>query len=64
MVKRLGYLVEALKMPGQEERLARWQGLVTRGISPLEPGAGNHGPVRTRWQVRINVFITENEAQA
>jgi len=64
VVKRLGYLVETLKIPGQEERLARWQGLVTRGISPLEPGAGNHGPVRTRWQVRINVFITENEAQA
>jgi len=64
VVKRLGYLVETLKITGQGERLARWQGLVTRGISPLEPGAGNLGPVRTRWQVRINVFITENEAQA
>jgi predicted transcriptional regulator of viral defense system len=64
VVKRLGYLVEVLKLPDQEDRLIRWQSLITRGVSPLEPGAGNLGPVRTRWQVRINVPIVENEAQA
>jgi predicted transcriptional regulator of viral defense system len=64
VVKRLGYLVEVLKLPNQEDRLIRWQSLITRGVSPLEPGAGNLGPVRTRWQVRINVPIVENEAQA
>jgi predicted transcriptional regulator of viral defense system len=63
VVKRLGYLVEALKLPEQEDRLIRWQSLITRGVSPLEPGYGNHGPIRTRWQVRVNVLIAENEGQ-
>jgi predicted transcriptional regulator of viral defense system len=58
VVKRLGYLVEALKLPNQEDRLNRWQSLISRGISLLEPGAGIHGPIRTRWQVRVNVPIT------
>ena len=59
MVKRLGFLIEALKLPGQEERLLRWQSLVTQGVSLLEPGAGNRGPVRTRWQIRVNVPFAE-----
>jgi predicted transcriptional regulator of viral defense system len=63
VVKRLGYLVEALKLPNQEDRLNRWQSLITRGVSPLEPGVGAQGSVRTRWQVRINVPITEIEEQ-
>jgi predicted transcriptional regulator of viral defense system len=61
VVKRLGYLVETLKLPNQEDRLTGWQSLITRGISPLEPGAGDRGSIRTRWQIRVNVPITENE---
>lgn len=61
VVKRLGYLVETQGIPHQAERLKRWQGLVSRGISLLEPGAGQYGPVRTRWQVRINVPLGESE---
>ena len=64
VVKRLGYLVEALKLPDQEARLSDWQRLITRGVSPLEPGAGEYGAVRTRWQVRVNVSITKSEAPA
>jgi predicted transcriptional regulator of viral defense system len=64
VVKRLGYLVEALKLPNQEARLNHWQSLITRGVSPLEPGAGAHGSIQTRWQVRLNVPITEIEEQA
>ena len=61
VVKRLGFLIEVLRLPGQAERLLRWQALVKKGISPLEPGAISHGPVRTRWQLCINVPIAGNE---
>jgi len=64
VVKRLGYLVEALKLPGQEERLKVWQGLLTQGISPLEPGAGGRGAICVRWRIRVNVSIVEREARA
>jgi predicted transcriptional regulator of viral defense system len=52
VVKRLGYLVEGLKLPipGREKRLAEWQKMLSRGISSLEPGAGQLGPVVTRWR--------------
>jgi predicted transcriptional regulator of viral defense system len=57
VVKRLGYLVEGLKLPipEREQCLAEWQKLLSRGISSLEPGAGHSGPVVTRWRLRINV---------
>ena len=57
VVKRLGYLVERLRIPGpnRDKRLAKWQKMLTRGISLLEPGAGRSGPVITRWGIRINV---------
>jgi predicted transcriptional regulator of viral defense system len=61
VVKRLGYLVETQGIPHQAERLKRWQGLVSRGISLLEPGADKQGPVRTRWQVKVNVPLGESE---
>jgi predicted transcriptional regulator of viral defense system len=61
VVKRLGYLVETLPLPipGRDERLARWQGMISQGISPLEPGVGAGGPVVTRWQIRVNVTVAE-----
>ncbi|MDD2695310.1 MAG: type IV toxin-antitoxin system AbiEi family antitoxin domain-containing protein [Anaerolineales bacterium] len=57
VVKRLGYLVDRLQIPipEREPRLAEWQKMISRGISPLEPGAGRSGPVVTRWGLRINV---------
>jgi predicted transcriptional regulator of viral defense system len=55
-VKRLGYLVEALALPipDLEQRLRRWQGMLSQGISLLEPGMGAAGPVVTRWRLRLN----------
>ena len=59
VVKRLGYLVEHLHlpMPHREQRLDRWQQLLTRGIAALEPGAGAAGPIVTRWRLRLNVAL-------
>jgi len=54
-------LVEALKLPDQEDRLIGWQSLMTRRISPLEHGAGQRGTACTRWQVGVNVSITDGE---
>jgi predicted transcriptional regulator of viral defense system len=60
VVKRLGYLVEALALPipDRELRLAQWQGMLSQGVSPLEPTADRNGPVVTRWRVRVNAAIT------
>ena len=62
VVKRLGYLIDRLRIPipERETRLAEWQKMLTRGISPLEPGLGSSGPVVTRWGLRINVGAFSN----
>jgi predicted transcriptional regulator of viral defense system len=59
-VKRLGYLVEALALPipDLEQRLQRWQGMLSQGISLLEPGSNAAGPVVTRWRLRLNLDIS------
>jgi predicted transcriptional regulator of viral defense system len=59
-VKRLGYLVEALALPipDCERRMQHWQGMLSQGISLLEPGVSAAGPVVTRWRLRLNVDIS------
>jgi predicted transcriptional regulator of viral defense system len=75
VVKRLGYLVEALSVrlsahdealpvPDLDRYLERWQGLLSHGISLLEPTAGDDGPVVTRWRIRVNVAVTASEGSA
>ncbi len=59
VAKRLGYLVEALQIAVPAERLLRWQQLMTRGISLLEPGLEQNGRVATRWQLQINVDLQQ-----
>jgi predicted transcriptional regulator of viral defense system len=63
VAKRLGYLVEALSLPipAREPKLAHWQTLLTKGVSPLEPGSAKIGPVNRRWQLRVNVPIASPE---
>jgi len=66
VVKRLGYLVEALSLPlpDLDRRLERWQGLLSYGVSLLEPAAQADGPVVTRWRIRANVAVTASEKNA
>jgi predicted transcriptional regulator of viral defense system len=61
VVKRLGYLLEtmSLPIPDREKRLEQWQGMLSRGISPLEPGADASGPTITRWRVRVNANVSQ-----
>lgn len=65
VVKRLGYLVEALSLsvPDLDRRLERWRELLSQGISLLEPTAQARGPVVTRWRIRANVAITAFQRQ-
>jgi predicted transcriptional regulator of viral defense system len=65
-VKRLGYLVEtlALPIPDLEGRLQRWQGMLSQGISLLEPGPSAAGQVLTRWRLRLNGDIPNQGGEA
>jgi predicted transcriptional regulator of viral defense system len=58
VVKRLGFLAEALKLehPPGPGVLAEWQALLTAGISKLDPSSPRE-PHRfmTRWRVAINL---------
>lgn len=58
VVKRLGFLAEALEVehPPGAEVLDEWQGLLTAGISKLDPSSPR-GPHRiaTRWRVAVNL---------
>lgn len=64
-LKRLGYLADVLSLhiPERIQRLERWQGMLSKGISPLEPGAGDNGPVVTKWRVRVNVSVDTLEGE-
>jgi len=47
----------SLILPGIQQRLDRWKGMLTQGISLLEPGSPSRGPVVTRWRLRVNISI-------
>lgn len=63
VTKRLGYLVEALSLPipDRVSMINHWQTMISKGISQLEPGSGQSGPVVTRWQLQINVPLESKE---
>jgi predicted transcriptional regulator of viral defense system len=57
VAKRLGYLVETLSLPipYRDTKLSHWQAMISKGVSQLEPGSVQTGPINTRWQIQINV---------
>jgi len=63
VAKRLGYLVETLSLsiPARVSTINHWQSMISKGISLLEPGSGQSGPVVTRWQLQINVPLESQE---
>jgi len=63
VAKRLGYLVETLSLPipDRVSTINHWQTMISKGISQLEPGLIQSGPVVTRWQLQINVQIESQE---
>lgn len=58
VVKRLGFLAEALELehPPEPEMLAEWQGLLTAGVSKLDPSSPREAHrIATRWRVEVNL---------
>jgi predicted transcriptional regulator of viral defense system len=58
---RLGYLVDALELPGSDRLLERLNSKSVRRRSPvlLDPSLPMEGPVDRRWGVRVNVEADE-----
>ena len=54
--KRLGYVVEALGLDAAG-LVAACAARVSRGISALDPGIPDRGPIRTKWNLRINAEV-------
>ncbi|HEX3126610.1 MAG TPA: type IV toxin-antitoxin system AbiEi family antitoxin [Thermoanaerobaculia bacterium] len=54
--KRLGYLLESGGIEAPELIQACREGMST-GVSLLDPGAENKGPVLKRWNLRLNVML-------
>ena len=54
--KRLGHIIEALGIDAPVVVTA-CVARISRGISVLDPGIASSGPIRTRWNLRINAEI-------
>lgn len=52
--KRLGYLAEELALEGAREFMPRWKSMTGTGVTLLERGGAQTGPIVTRWGLRIN----------
>lgn len=55
--KRLGYLAERLDLGGPG-LIDACRTRISSGVSLLDPAAGSHGPIVTRWNLRINVEVS------
>ncbi|MEI6291227.1 MAG: type IV toxin-antitoxin system AbiEi family antitoxin domain-containing protein [Chloroflexota bacterium] len=55
VAKRLGYLGEKLVLKIPENLLTDWKNLISKGISPLEPGSASKGEIVTRWNIQNNI---------
>lgn len=54
--KRLGYLIEVMGIDAPAVASA-CVSRISRGVSALDPGIAAMGPIRTRWNLRINAEI-------
>lgn len=54
--KRLGYLIEVMGIDAPAVASA-CASRISRGVSALDPGIAGAGPIRTRWNLRINADI-------
>ena len=58
VVKRLGFLVETLALthPPEPRMLGEWMGLLTAGISKLDPSTPREAHrIATRWRIEVNL---------
>jgi len=55
IVKRLGYLVESLNMNVASEILSKMRGMISQGMSALDPTRPKKGTYNTRWNLLANI---------
>jgi predicted transcriptional regulator of viral defense system len=55
IVKRLGYLVESLDMDVDLEVLSKLRGMISQGMSALDPARPKKGMYNTRWNLLLNI---------
>lgn len=55
IVKRLGYLVESLDMNVDSEILSKMRGMISPGMSALDPTCPRKGTYNTRWNLLLNI---------
>lgn len=61
VLKRLGYLVETLRLD-QPDLVADCRERVSTGISALDPSGPTGGRILTRWGLRVNVHVVREGA--
>lgn len=59
--KRLGYLSELLQVGSPQLRATCSQRL-SEGVSNLDPSVPAHGPIVSRWNLRINVLVSRGRS--
>ncbi len=55
IVKRLGYLVESLNISVDPEILSKMRGMISPGMSALDPTCSKKGTYSTRWNLLLNI---------
>jgi predicted transcriptional regulator of viral defense system len=53
--KRLGFLVERLSLPVEDDLTERWRSALSAGYARLDLGRPAEGPLDSRWRVQVNV---------
>jgi predicted transcriptional regulator of viral defense system len=55
IVKRLGYLLESLNINVDSEILSKMRGMISPGMSALDPTCPRKGKYNTRWNLLLNI---------
>ena len=66
VLKRLGILADLLSLDIQDRktRLARWRGMISAGVTLLDPGGSRtSGRINSGWGIRMNVPIASQHAR-
>ncbi len=62
--KRMGFLLEKMEVPVPKELIEKIRTKITKGYSPLLPGASLKGKYNTKWNILINTKFSKEEVLA
>jgi predicted transcriptional regulator of viral defense system len=61
--KRMGFLLEEMRVPVSKEIIEDIRRRLTAGYAPLYPTAGKNGKYNTRWNIQINTKISRGDLE-